>query len=260
MIRLKKPAELDIIREGGKVLASILDDLCAAARPGVSTEELNQLAQKLMRERDAEPVLLGYKPSFAPRPYPAAICTSVNDIVQHGIPTLEDVLEEGDVINIDATIGYRGMVVDSGRTVGVGKIDKKATELLRVTREALYVGIEAAQPGNHIGDVGYAISKFVKPHGFGVVEALCGHGVGYAVHEDPMVPNFGKKGSGDEIRPGMVLAIEPILNEGSKEVLFDDEGDGYTVFSEDGSRSAHFEHTVIITENGPEPVTESPTF
>jgi methionyl aminopeptidase len=256
MIRIKSPQELDKIRAAGPVLAGILKELAKAAKPGVSTFDLDMLAQKLMKEAGAEPVLLGYKPEFAPRPYPAAICTSVNDVVQHGIPSKEVELVQGDVINIDATIGYQGMIVDSGLTVGVGKIDKEATELLRVTREALYVGIEAAQPGNHVGDIGYAISKFVKPTGMGVVEALCGHGVGYKVHEEPMIPNFGKKGTGALIKPGMVFAIEPIINVGSKEVEFDDAGDGYTVYSRDGSRSAHFEHTVIITENGPEIVTE----
>ncbi len=256
MIRIKKKEDLDIIREAGPILARILKNLAAAAKPGVSTEDLDDLAQELMAKEGVEPVLLGYKPGFAPYPYPAAICTSVNDVVQHGIPSPTVVLKLGDVINIDATIGYKGRIVDSGLTVGVGKIDKKAEELLRVTREALYVGIAEARPGNHIGDIGYAISKFVKPYGFGVVDALCGHGVGYAVHEDPMIPNFGKKGTGDLITPGMVFAIEPIINEGSKEVDFDDDGDGYTVTSRDGSRSAHFEHTVIVTEGGPEIVTE----
>jgi len=260
MIRKKNPEDIVQLRAAGMVLSRILDELCAAAQPGVSTEDLNQLALKLIKKNNATPVLLGYKPKFAPAPYPAAICTSVNDIVQHGIPSKEVILEEGDVINIDCTIRHGGMVVDSGRTVGVGKIDKKSTELLRATREALYVGIAEAVPGNHIGDIGYAISKYIKPFGFGVVEALCGHGVGYEVHEDPMIPNFGKKGSGELIEAGMVFAIEPIVNIGSKEVLFDDEGDGYTVFSEDGSRSAHFEHTVIITETGPEIVTESEKF
>jgi methionyl aminopeptidase len=256
MIRIKKKEDLDIIREAGPILARILKNLAAAAKPGVSTEDLDDLAQELMAKEGVEPVLLGYKPGFAPYPYPAAICTSVNDVVQHGIPSPTVILKLGDVINIDATIGYKGRIVDSGLTVGVGKIDKKAEELLRVTREALYVGIAEAKPGNHIGDIGFAISKFVKPYGFGVVDALCGHGVGYAVHEDPMIPNFGKKGTGDLIKPGMVFAIEPIINEGSKEVDFDDEGDGYTVTSRDGSRSAHFEHTVIVTEEGPEIVTE----
>ena len=260
MIRKKTAQDIIKLRTAGVLLAHILDELCAAAKPGVSTEDINQLALSLIRKNGAEPVLLGYKPTFAPAPYPAAICTSVNDIVQHGIPSKDDVLEEGDVINIDCTIRHGGMVVDSGRTVGVGKIDKKSTVLLRVTREALYVGIAAAVPGNHVGDIGYAISKYIKPFGFGVVEALCGHGVGYEVHEDPMIPNFGKKGSGDLIEVGMVFAIEPIVNIGSKEVLFDDEGDGYTVFSEDGSRSAHFEHTVIVTDEGPEIVTESDKF
>ncbi len=255
MIRKKTLAEIVKLRTAGAVLSHILDELCAAAKPGVSTEDINQLAIKLIKENHATAVLLGYKPKFAPKAYPAAICTSVNDIVQHGIPSKDVVLEEGDVINIDCTIRHGGMVVDSGRTVGVGKIDKKSTELLRVTREALYVGIREAVVGNHVGDIGYAISKYVKPFGFGVVEALCGHGVGYEVHEDPMIPNFGKKGGGELIEAGMVFAIEPIVNIGSKEVLFDDEGDGYKVFSEDGSRSAHFEHTVVVTENGPEIVT-----
>lgn len=260
MIRKKKAEDIVKLRTAGALLSHILDELCAAATPGVSTEDINQLALRLIKKHNAIPVLLGYKPKFAPKAYPAAICTSVNDIVQHGIPSKDIVLEEGDVINIDCTIRHDGMVVDSGRTVGVGKIDKKSKELLRVTREALYVGIAQAVPGNHVGDIGYAISKYVKPFGFGVVEALCGHGVGYEVHEDPLIPNFGKKGTGDLIEAGMVFAIEPIVNIGSKEVLFDDEGDGYTVFSEDGSRSAHFEHTVIVTEGGPEIVTESKLF
>lgn len=257
MIKKKKPEDLEKIRVAGGVLARILDELCVAAKPGVTTLDLNTLALKLMEECGAEPVLLGYKPSFAHRPFPAAICTSVNDVVQHGIPNENPLtLKAGDVINIDATIGYNGMIVDSGRTVGVGKIDKEAEKLLQVTREALYVGIAEAKPGNHVGDIGYAISKFIKPYGFGVVEALCGHGVGYAVHEDPMIPNFGKKGTGELIEAGMVFAIEPIVNEGKKDVEFDDDGDGYTVYTKDGSRSAHFEHTVIIGENGPEIVTE----
>lgn len=256
MIRIKPKEDLDKIRAAGPVLARILRALAAAAKPGVSTEDLDDLAQELMKKEGAEPVLLGYKPGFAPMPYPAAICTSVNDVVQHGIPSPIVILKQGDVINIDATIGYGGMIVDSGVTVGVGNIDKESEELLRVTREALHVGIAEAKPGNHVGDIGYAISKFIKPYGFGVVDALCGHGVGYSVHEDPLIPNFGKKGTGDEIRAGMVFAIEPIVNIGSKEVDFDDEGDGYTVTTRDGSRSAHFEHTVIVTEDGPEIVTE----
>jgi methionyl aminopeptidase len=255
MIRIKKPDELERIRRAGPVLADILRSLALYAKAGMTTEVLNQEALRLMKSARAEPVLLGYKPKFAPRPYPAAICTSLNNVVQHGIPSPQVVLKQGDIINIDATIGFEGMIVDSGVTVPIGTTDKKSEELLRVTREALYIGIEAAQPGNHVGDIGYAISSFIKPYGFGVVEALCGHGVGYAVHEEPMIPNFGKKGKGELIQPGMVFAIEPIVNIGSKDVVFDDEGDGYTVYSKDGSRSAHFEHTVIITEHGPEIVT-----
>lgn len=251
MIKLKTKEEIERLTRAGAVLADILDALEAEVRPGITTMDLNDHAIKLMEERGAEPVLLGYAPEFAPRPYPAAICTSVNDVVQHGIPSEEEVLYDGDVINLDVSLGYEGMIVDSGRTRGVGEIDAAATKLIDVTREARAIGIKAAQPGGHIGDIGHAISEFVKPHGFGIVEVLCGHGVGFAVHEDPMVPNYGEKGSGPRIEPGLVLAIEPILNEGKKDVLFDDEGDGYSVYTVDGSRSAHFEHTVAITENGP---------
>jgi len=261
MIRKKNKDQIQTLREAGVVLAKILDELCEASKPGVTTLDLNDLAIELAKKYKVETILLGYKPGFGSRPYPAAICTSVNNVVQHGIPNEKPLtLKNGDVINLDMSIGYKGMVVDSGRTVGVGKIDKAAQKLLQVTREALYVGIEAAQVGARVGDIGHAISKYVKPYGFGVVEVLCGHGVGFAVHEEPLIPNFGKKGTGPEIEVGMVFAIEPIVNEGTKDVTFDDAGDGYTVYTKDGKRSAHFEHTVVITENGPEPVTESPKF
>ena len=251
MIRLKTAEEIERLKRAGAVLADILDALGREVQPGITTLDLNDRALQLIEEMNAEPVLLGYKPEFAPRPYPAAICTSVNDVVQHGIPSENDVLHEGDIVDIDISIGYEGMVVDSGRTLGVGTIDTEAQKLIDVTREARAVGIKAAQSGGHIGDIGHAIEEFVKPHGYGIVEVLCGHGVGYAVHEDPMVPNYGEKGSGPKLEPGLVLAIEPIINEGKKDVVFDDKGDGYSVYTVDGSRSAHFEHTVAITENGP---------
>lgn len=254
-IRLKSPEEIEKLRRAGKMLAGILDDLERAVRPGMTTKDLDDEAMRLIEAAGAEPVLLGYKPRFADRPYPAAMCTSVNNVVQHGIPG-DLVLEQGDVINIDLTIGLDGMIADSGRTLGVGKIDADAQRLIDVTREALAIGVEAAQPGGYIGDIGAAVSAYVRKQGFSVVEALCGHGVGFAVHEDPNVPNVGKKGTGEKIVPGLVLAIEPIVNEGSKDVEFDDEGDGYTVYTADGSRSAHFEHTVAITENGPEILTK----
>ena len=256
MISKKTPEEIETLAEGGAILARILRELGAYVKPGMTTEAVDDKAMALVEEYGIEPVLLGYHPDFAPRPYPAAICTSVNDVVQHGIPSSEVTLQSGDVINIDMSIGYKGLVVDSGITVPVGPIDKESQKLIDVTREALVHGIKEARAGNHIGDISNAIQTFVESRGFSVVEALCGHGVGYAVHEEPQIQNFGKKGTGPRIEVGHVYAIEPIVNAGKKDVVFDDEGDGYTVYSEDGSRSAHFEHTVAITENGPRILTK----
>ncbi len=256
-VTIKTQKEINILREGGKVLADILDELQKYAKEGVSTLDIDDMAMELCDKYGAEPVLLGYNPSFATKPYPAAICTSINNVVQHGIPKKEDVLEEGDILNLDVTIGFNGMIVDSGRTFGIGIIDREAEKLINVTRDARALGIKAAKPGKRIGDIGNAIETFVKPFGYGIVEVLCGHGVGYKVHEDPVVPNFGHAGTGEELVPGMVLAIEPILNEGTKDVVFDDDGDGYSVYTVDGKRSAHFEHTIVITENGPEILTKN---
>lgn len=218
---------------------------------GITTQDLDDRAMQLAEMYGAEPVLLGYHPGFADRPYPASICTSVNDCVQHGIPSAEQVLQSGDTVNIDMSIGYEGLIVDSGLTVGVGQISDEARKLLAVTEEARAIGIKQAKPGNHIGDISAAIQKLVESRGFSVVEVLCGHGVGYAVHEEPTIPNFGKAGTGPLIEVGHVYAIEPIVNVGKPDVYFDDEGDGYSVYTKDGSLSAHFEHTVAITENGP---------
>lgn len=251
MITKKTPEEIKILRQAGAILADILKKLGEAAKPGVSTLDLDDLAMEYTETYNVEPVLLGYHPGFAPHPFPAAICTSVNNCVQHGIPSAEVVLEEGDVINIDMSIGHQGMIVDAGITVGVGNISDEEKKLLKVTRDALLLGIKAAQPGNHIGDISAAIEKHVKGEGLSIVEVLCGHGVGYAVHEEPSIPNFGKAGTGPRIEVGHVYAIEPIVNLGNKDVYFDDEGDGYSVYTKDGSYSAHFEHTVAITENGP---------
>jgi len=256
MSRIKTAEEIEILRKGGKVLARILKDLSAYVKPGVSTKDIDDYALKLCEEYGAEPVLLGYHPEFAATPYPAALCTSVNNTVQHGVPSAEEILEEGDIINLDMTIGYEGMIVDSGVTIPVGKTDKESQKLIDVTREALAIGIKQAQPGNRIGDIGHAIQTFVESRGFSIVEVLCGHGVGHAVHEDPQIPNFGRAGTGPEIKVGNVFAIEPIVNTGDKDVVFDDEGDGYSVFTVDGSRSAHFEHTIAITEKGPEIMTK----
>lgn len=247
----KTKEEIESLRAGGRILARILRELGEASQPGVSTADINDRALELVHEYSVEPVLLGYHPDFAAFPYPAALCTSVNDTVQHGIPREDEVLEEGDIINLDMSIGHNGMIVDSGITVPVGKTDPDSLKLIKVTREALALGIKAAKPGNRIGDIGHAVATYVRSHGFSIVEVLCGHGVGYAVHEEPLIPNYGRPGTGMIIEPGHVFAIEPIVNMGKKDVWFDDDGDGYSVYTKDGSRSCHFEHTVAITEKGP---------
>lgn len=251
MITKKTPEEIEALKEAGSLLAFFLGELSKVAVAGNTTLDIDDRAMELCEEYGAEPVLLGYHPGFADYPYPAAVCVSVNDCVQHGIPSEEVVLKEGDVVNIDMSIGHNGMIVDSGVTVGVGEISDEARRLLATTQEALAHGIKAAKPGNHIGDISAAIQTFVEARGFSLVEVLCGHGVGYAVHEEPTIPNVGTPGTGPKIEVGHVYAIEPIVNVGSKDVYFDDEGDGYSVYTTDGSLSAHFEHTVAITEAGP---------
>ncbi len=251
MITKKTPEEIEILKQAGSLLARLLKELAKEAVAGNSTLDIDDRAMELCEEWGVEPVLLGYHPSFADYPYPAAVCVSVNNCVQHGIPSPDVVLKDGDVVNIDMSIAYEGMIVDSGITVGVGEISAEARSLLATTQEALAIGIKAAKPGNRIGDISAAIQQFVESRGLSVVEVLCGHGVGYAVHEEPTIPNFGKAGTGPLIEVGHVYAIEPIVNIGSAEVYFDDEGDGYSVYTKDGSWSAHFEHSVAITEAGP---------
>lgn len=249
-ITKKSPEEIAILKEAGKILGTILRTLKKEAVVGATTLDIDDRAMQLVEEFGVEPVLLGYHPTFAPAPYPAAVCVSVNNCVQHGIPSEAIVLQAGDVVDIDMTIAYQGMVVDAGLTVGVGDVSDDARRLLTVTEEALAHGIKAAKPGNHIGDIGHAIQTFVESRGLSCVEVLCGHGVGYAVHEEPLIPNVGKPGTGPLIEVGHVYAIEPIVNLGKADVYFDDEGDGYSVYTKDGSLSAHFEHTVVITEDG----------
>lgn len=251
MITKKTPEEIAILKEAGQLLATILQTLKSEVRPGLTTLDFDDRAMELAEEYEVEPVLLGYHPAFADYPYPAALCVSVNNCVQHGIPSEDVTLKLGDVVNLDMSIGYKGMIVDAGLTVGVGEISAEARKLLAATEEALAVGIKAAVPGKRIGDISHAVETFIKSRGLSVVEDLCGHGVGYAVHEEPTIPNFGQPGTGPLIEVGHVYAIEPIVNLGRKEVYFDDAGDGYSVYTKDGSWSAHFEHTVAITPQGP---------
>jgi len=247
----KTAEEIELLKLAGGKLSTILKTLVKELKPGITTLEVDERAQELADKLSVEPVLLGYHPTFADRPYPAATCISINNCVQHGIPSSDIVIHDGDIVNLDMSVGYQGMVVDSGLTVGVGNISEEAGKLLACTKEALMIGIKQAKPGNRIGDISYAIQNFVESRGFSVVEVLCGHGVGYAVHEDPNIPNLGRPGTGPKIEAGHVYAIEPIVNIGKSDVYFDDDGDGYSVYTTDGSWSAHFEHSVVVTDKGP---------
>lgn len=249
---IKTKKEIEILRAGGKRLSEILHAVAARVAPGVSTRELDQYAQELIRKGGDEPAFLNYKPDGAATPFPAALCVSTNNEVVHGLPT-DRILKEGDIVSIDLGLKHKGMFTDMAMTVSVGKISKRDADLLRDGRDALLAGIAEAEAGKRTGDIGHAIEKFVNKR-YGIVRDLSGHGVGREIHEDPYVPNFGKKGTGHMLEPGMVIAIEPMLNLGTGDVVLD--RDQWTIKTADGKRSAHFEHTVLITENGPEILTE----
>ena len=256
MITIKKPEEIELLREGGRRLAAILQELSDEVKPGVKASFINDRAEELIRAGGDLPVFLGYQPDLATRPYPATLCVSVNDEIVHGIPNeKEKMFKEGDIVGLDIGLSHEGMIVDTALTVPVGTIDDAARKLLHVTKESLAVGIKAARGGAKVGDIGAAVEAYVKPHGYGIVRELAGHGVGYAVHEEPYVPNFGKKNTGAVLKPGMVIAIEPMLNEGTADVILED--DGYTFRTKDGKRSAHFEHTILITDGAPEILTKN---
>ncbi len=255
MIQVKTPEEIAILRAGGKRLAFVIREITKAVAPGVSTAELNDIGHNLIVEGGDVPAFLNHKPSGADRGFPASICISVNNEVVHGVPNENPrVLKEGDIVSIDAGLIHGGLYTDSAVTVPVGKIDAIAQKLLDTTKKSLDVGIAAAKAGATTGDIGFAIQKFVEPSGFGIIEELCGHGVGYEVHEEPFVPNFGIRGRGPQLPVNAVIAIEPMLNEGSKRIMLGP--DGYTYITKDGKRSAHFEHTIVITEKGAEILTQ----
>lgn len=254
MIIIKTPEEIEILREGGRHLASVLYALKEKVVPGVSTKELDLYAEKLIREMGDTPAFLNYKPDGAERPFPASLCISVNDEVVHGIPKKDRILKEGDIVSLDLGVKHRGLFTDMAITVPVGDIDASNKKLLEITEQSLLEGIKAAMGGNTVGDIGFAIESFIKAKGkYGIVDVLSGHGVGRAIHEDPYIPNFGKRGKGEKLIPGMVVAIEPMVNMGTKNVTIDE--DGYTIYTADQKRSAHFEHTILITERDAEILT-----
>lgn len=255
MAYLKTEKEIEILREGGKRLAQILRTVANAAKPGVSTRELNDLAEKLAREGGDEPSFLGYRPRGAPRPYPAGLCVSVNDEAVHGVPNEESrLLEKGDIVSLDMGLIHEGLFTDTAVTVGVGRPDRSARKLIRATKKTLDIAIDKAKPGNKVGEIGFVIEEYVKSKGFVPADGLGGHGVGHRIHEEPFVPNIGPRNKGHELKAGMVLAIEPIINEGTPEVYL--ANDGYTYKTVDGKRSAQFEHTVLITKDKPEILTK----
>ena len=250
MITIKTPEEIEILKEGGRRLASVLAKAKEKVKPGVSTEELEDFVRKLIEDGGDKASFLGYKPRGAKRPFPAAMCVSINDEIVHGIPNENPViLKEGDIVSLDLGITHKGLITDSAITVAVGEVSDEDRKLIDHCREALSLGIKAARAGNHIGDIGHAIESFARPLGYGLSEGLAGHGVGYKVHEDPFVPNEGTAGKGELLKPGMVLALEPMLTLGTDQILLD--SDGYTYKTVDGSRSAHWEHSIVITDGEP---------
>ena len=248
MIVCRSAAELQRLREANQLVAQVLQRLRKAVAPGVTTADLDALAEREIRAAGAVPAFKGYKG------YPASICASVNEQVVHGIPSSRDVLREGDIISIDLGAKLGGFYGDSAVTVGVGKIASTAAELLRVTEESLWKGIDAVRPGGRVSDIGHAVQTHVEMFGFSVVREFVGHGIGSELHEEPQIPNYGAPGRGPRLAEGMVLAIEPMVNAGGPEVKV--LHDGWTAVTEDRSLSAHFEHTVAVTTDGVEVLTK----
>lgn len=231
--------------ESGRILHEIITHMVALAKPGVTTQEIDDLARDLCVEYKVKPAFLGY--GVQGKKYPAVSCLSVNDAIVHAIPTSRP-LQEGDVLGIDMGVMYQGWNSDSAVTIIIGE-NQKAEKLIEITKQAMHLGIGQAIPGNHVGDIGHAVQTHVEKNGFGVVRDLVGHGIGKELHEEPRIPNFGKPGQGPELREGMVICIEPMVTAGDWRLVLDD--DGFTYRTRDGSLGAHFEHTLAITKNGP---------
>lgn len=250
-IPIKNKDGIAKMREACAIAATVLEQLKPLVRPGITTQDLEEAGRDMIARLGARSACFGYQHSG--RRYPAHTCISVNDEVVHGIPSFRRILREGDVVSLDIVVWHNGYVGDNAFTVPVGPVPPAIEKLLRVSREALDLGIKQALVGNRIGDISAAIQQYCEANGFSVVRDMVGHGVGSSMHEPPEIPNFGRKGTGDKIKPGMTLAIEPMVNLGhfKTKTL----SDGWTVVSADGSPSAHFEHTVLTTENGPEILT-----
>ena len=248
-VSIKTAREIELMRESCHLLEKVHDELAKAIRPGISTWEIDHLGEEMIRSFGCTPNFLHYNG------YPASICVSVNDEVVHGIPSKKRILREGDIVSLDAGLIYKGYHSDAARTHAVGEISPEAQKLIDVTRQSFFEGIKLAVPGNHLFDISEAIQKYVESNGYSVVRDLVGHGIGTHLHEDPQIPNFKQRRKGIKLRPGMTLAIEPMVNEGSYDVVWLD--DDWTVVTEDGSLAAHYENTIVITEDGCEILTLS---
>lgn len=251
MIPIKNKEGIARMRESCAIAALVLKQLKELVRPGITTYDLDQAARDFIAQQGARSACYGYQ--IGNRRFPAYTCLSVNEEVVHGIGSMKRVLHDGDVVSLDVVIEYNGYIGDNATTVPLGSVSPRVAELLKVSEEALYLGIKEAVVGNRIGNISHAIQTYVEAHGFGVVRDLVGHGVGVSMHEEPQIPNFGRKNSGDKIKPGMTLAIEPMVNLGTYRTKT--LSDGWTIVTADNAPAAHFEHTVLTTENGPEILT-----
>ncbi|MGH7985588.1 MAG: type I methionyl aminopeptidase [Candidatus Binataceae bacterium] len=253
MITLKSPEEIALMRQASRIVAEILEELATMAKPGVSTLELDRRAEELTLKKGARPAFKGYKPHQVE--YRHSLCVSINDEIVHGIPKAGRRLKAGDIVGLDFGVVYEGFYGDAARTLAIGRVSRSAERLMRVTREALYKGIEQAHVGNRIGDIGRAVQHAAESAGFSVVIEFAGHGIGRRLHEDPQVPNYFRLGMPNpRLQEGMVLAIEPMINEGTADLEILD--DGWTAVTADGKLSAHFEHSIAITAAGPQILSE----
>lgn len=243
-VTIKSSREIDLMREAGRILASVHQNLGKEIKPGMSTMDIDRLGEEMIRSYGCEPSFKNYCG------YPASICVSVNEEVVHGIPNENRILKEGDIVSLDAGVIYKGYHSDAARTVGVGEISEEAQRLIERTRQSFFEGMKKAVAGNHLHDISRAIGDYAESFGYGVVRDLCGHGIGSHLHEDPEIPNFRQRRRGIKLRPGMTLAVEPMINIGTPDVLWMD--DEWTVVTEDLSLSAHYENTILITEGKPE--------
>ncbi len=248
MIIIKNSDEINKIKKSCFIVAKVLEELKGYIREGLSTKNIEKFIENLIIKLGGKPAFKGY------RGYPASACVSINEQVVHGIPSDKVIINEGDIVSIDVGVIIDGFYGDAAYTYGIGKISEEAKKLLKTTEEALYKGIEQAREGNRVGDISSAIQNYVELNGFSVVRAFVGHGIGRSLHEDPQIPNFGKEKTGPKLRAGMTIAIEPMVNAGTHEVTI--LSDGWTAVTKDGSLSAHFEHTVAITDDKPEILTK----